>query len=136
MISFAEVHGFTLQRHIAFPAQSSSYSISCRLVDIQEMITFLEEYPTQNQVLSLRKHRLSYTRALELKRRQLRAVGLKPGEYGQHSMRAGGARLAAALGIPDRLIMRQGGWRSEKSKNNYIRETKDALLQVSRSFAL
>ena len=61
---------------------------------------------------------------------------MKPGEYGLHSMRAGGASLAAALGIPDRLIMRQGGWRSEKSKNNYIRETKDALLQVSRSFAL
>ena len=51
-------------------------------------------------------------------------------------MRAGGASLAAALGIPDRLIMRQGGWRSEKSKNNYTRETKDALLHVSRSFAL
>ena len=84
----------------------------------------------------LRNHRLSYTRALELTRRQLRAIGLKPGEYGLHSMRAGGASLAAALGTPDRLIMRQSGWRSEKSKNNYICETKDALLQVSRSFAL
>ena len=51
-------------------------------------------------------------------------------------MRAGGASLTAALGIPDRLIMRQGGWRSEKLKNNYIHETKDALLHVSRSFAL
>ena len=51
-------------------------------------------------------------------------------------MRSGGASLAAALGIPDRLIVRQGGWRSEKSKHNYIRETKNALLQVSRSFAL
>ena len=69
-------------------------------------------------------------------RRQLKAIGLKLGEYSLHSMRAGGASLAAALGIPNRLIMRHRGWRSEKSKNNYIRETKDALLQVSRSFAL
>ena len=57
-------------------------------------------------------------------------------KYGLHSMRAGGATLAAALGIPDRLIMNQGGWRSEKLKNNYICDTKDALLHVSRSFAL
>ena len=83
---------------------------------------------------SLRKHRLSYTRALELTRKQLKEIGLKPGEYGLHSMRAGGASLAEALGIPDRL-MRQGGWRSEKSKNNYIHETKDALLHVLKSLA-
>ena len=38
---------------------------------------------------SLRKHRLSYTRALELTRRQLKAIGLKHGEYGLHSMRTG-----------------------------------------------
>ena len=56
---------------------------------------------------SSRKHRLSYTRALELMRRQSKAIGLKLGEYGLHSMRAGGASLAEALGIPDRLIMRQ-----------------------------
>ena len=85
---------------------------------------------------SLRKHRLSYTRELELTRKQLKVTGTKPGEYGLHSIRAGGASLAAALGIPDRLIMRQGGWRSEESKNNYIHETKDALLHVWRSFAL
>ena len=79
----------------------------------------------------MRKQRLSYTGALELTRRQLKAIGMKLGEYGLHSIRAGGG-----LGIPDRLIMRQEGWRSEKLKNNYIHETKDALLHVSRSFAL
>ena len=50
MINSVKVHGFSLQHPIAFPAQSSSYSISCKLADIQERNTFLEEYPKQNEV--------------------------------------------------------------------------------------
>ena len=82
---------------------------------------------------TLRHHKLSYTRALELVRVQLKSIGLEPEEYGLHSMRSGGASLAAALGIPDRLIMRQGGWKQEESKNNYIKETRDTLLHISRA---
>ena len=62
--------------------------------------------------------------------------GLKPKDYGLHSMRSGGASLAAALGIPDRLIMRHGGWKSETSKNRYISESKISLLHVSGSLSL
>ena len=80
---------------------------------------------------TLRHHKLSYTRALELVRVQLKSIGLEPEEYGSHSMRSGGASLAAALGIPDRLIMRQGGWKSEESKTNHIKETRDTLLRIS-----
>ena len=82
---------------------------------------------------TLRHHRLSYTRALELVRVQLKSIGLEPEDYGLHSMRSGRASLAAALGIPDRLIMRQGDWKSEESKNNYIKETRDTLLRISRA---
>ena len=49
-------------------------------------------------------------------RRLLKRIGLKLELYGLHSMRSGGASLAAALGLPDRLIMCHGGWRSESSK--------------------
>ena len=82
---------------------------------------------------TLRHHKLSYTRALQLVRVQLKSIGLEPGEYGLHSMQSGGASLAAAFGIPDRLIMRQGGWKSEESKNNYIKETRDTLLCISQA---
>ena len=82
---------------------------------------------------TLRHHKLSYTRALELVRIQLKSIGLEPEKYGLQSMRSGGATLAAALGISDRLIMRQGGWKSEESKNNYIKETRDTLLRISRA---
>ena len=85
---------------------------------------------------SLRKQRLSYTRALEMVRKLLKSIGLKPELYGLHSMRSGGASLAASLGLPDRLVMRHGGWRSESSNNMYIKETKAALLDVSKPFKL
>jgi len=58
---------------------------------------------------------------------------LDPGLYGIHSLRAGGASAAAALGIPDRLFQWQGGWRSEKSKNNYIQESLESLLKVTKA---
>ena len=48
-------------------------------------------------------------------RKLLKSIGLKPELYGLHSMRSGGASLAAALGLLDRLVMRHGGWRSESS---------------------
>ena len=44
----------------------------------------------------------------------------------------GGANLTAALRIPDRLIRGQGVWKSETSKNTYIKETKDTLFHISR----
>ena len=66
----------------------------------------------------------------------MKSISLKPELYGLNSMRSGGASLAAALGFPDRFNMRHGGWRSESSKNRYIKETNAALLDVSKSFKL
>ena len=87
------------------------------------------------QGYKLRKHRLTYSRALQLTRGQLAATGLKSKEYGLHSMRSGGASLAAALGLSDRLIMRHGGWKSDSSKNRYISESKSSLLSVSKALS-
>ena len=76
---------------------------------------------------------MSYSRANELIKQELQKPRLDPGVYGIHILRAGGASAAAALGIPDRLFQRQGGWRSEKSKNNYIQETLESLLKVTKA---
>ena len=80
----------------------------------------------------LRKQKLSYSRALELFKKQLKRIHLNPSLYGLHSLRSGGASLAASIGITDRLIMRHGRWRSEGSKNRYINESIDSLLRISR----
>lgn len=83
--------------------------------------------------MELRKEPMSYSRAHELIKQELQKEGLDPSLYGIHSLRAGGASAAAALGIPDRLFQRQGGWRSEKSKNNYIQESLESLLTVTKT---
>ena len=85
------------------------------------------------QGYKLRKHRLTYSKALEPTRGQLAAIGLKSKEYCLHSMRSGGASLAAALGLSDRLIMLHGGRKSDSSKNHYISESKSSLLSVSKA---
>ena len=83
--------------------------------------------------MELRKEPMSYSRANELIKRELQKEELDPKLYGVHSLRAGGASAAAALGVPDRLFQRQGGWRSERSKNNYIQESMESLLTVTNT---
>ena len=81
----------------------------------------------------LRKEAMSYSRAKELIKKELGKEGLDPTKFGIHSLRSGGASAAAALGVPDRLFQRHGGWRSGKARNNYIKESLDSLLLVTQS---
>ena len=74
---------------------------------------------------SLRPQPLSYSRASELVRKQLKAIGLHPKQYGLNSLKSGGASAAAAAVIPDRLLVRHGGRRSESAKSMYIHETEE-----------
>ena len=76
---------------------------------------------------------MSYSRANELIRQELQKERLDPSFYGIHSLRAGRASAAAALGIPDTLFQWQGGWHSEKSKHNYIQESLESLLKVTKA---
>ena len=50
---------------------------------------------------ALRRQKLSCGRALELVKYQPRQISLDPTKYGLHSLRSGGASLAAAIGMPD-----------------------------------
>ena len=85
------------------------------------------------QDYKLRKHRLTYSRVLELTRGQLAAIGQKTKEYGVHSMRSGGPSLAVALDLSVRLIIRHGGWKSDSSNNCYISESNSSLLSISKA---
>jgi len=76
---------------------------------------------------------MSYSRASGLVKKELKSEGLAPSLYSLHSLRSGGASSSAALEIPDRLFQRQGGWRGIHAKNNYIQESLDSLLLVTRT---
>ncbi|KAI8506506.1 hypothetical protein Bbelb_159330 [Branchiostoma belcheri] len=86
--------------------------------------------------LSLRCEPISYTRAREKVLLLLSSIGLDSSKYGLHSLRAGGASAATAMGIPDRLIAHHGGWRSVQAREGYILESESSVLSVSRSLGL
>ena len=59
-------------------------------------------------------------------------IGLPVESFGTHSCRAGGAILAANLGIPDRHWMEHGGCRSERAANGYIKSSRQGKLGVTQ----
>ena len=81
----------------------------------------------------LRDQPMSYSCARKLLKKELQREGLDPHQFGLHNLRSGGASAAAALGVPDRLFQRHGGWRSEKARNGYVEDSIDSLLLVSKS---
>ena len=76
---------------------------------------------------------MSYHRAREILLEAFARIGEEAGKFGLHSLRSGGASVAAALGLPERLIQRQGGWRCESSMKSYIKESLPSMLAVSRA---
>ena len=53
--------------------------------------------------------------------------------FGLHSLRAGGATLAANSGVPDRLWMEHGGWRSFRSAVGYVKTSSEVKASVTNA---
>ena len=98
----------------------------------RQMVIWRRVQKTKNGV-RLRKEAMSYSRAAELVKKEIKAEGLDPRQYGLHSLRSGGASTVAALGISDWLLQRQSGWHTATAKNNYTSESLDTLLIVTKS---
>ena len=79
---------------------------------------------------------LTYSRLRELLRAKLAQLGYNPNEFGIHCLRAGGATKAANAGVPDRLFMRHGRWKSEAAKDGYIEDSIENRLEVSNHLGL
>ena len=79
---------------------------------------------------------ISYSCLRDLFKKKLIALGVDPGEYGLHSLRAGGATAAANLGVADRLFKRHGRWRSENAKDGYVDDSVEQRLGVSSNLGL
>lgn len=76
---------------------------------------------------------ISYWRLRKLMLDKFEAIGLDRQRFGTHSCRAGGATLAANLGVPDRLWREHGGWSSVRASLGYIKTAHDAKLRVTRT---
>ncbi len=53
-----------------------------------------------------------------------------------HSLRSGGATMAANRGIKDRLFKRHGRWKSESVEHGYIKDDLNELLSVTLNLGI
>ena len=79
---------------------------------------------------------ISYTRVRENVLDGLKNIGLEVELFGLHSLRAGGATVAANLGVKDRLFKKHGRWKSEKVKDGYVHESIQVKLTVTKNLGL
>ena len=79
---------------------------------------------------------ISYTRARELLIEALNSVGLNGKNFGLHSLRSGGATSAAERGVSDRLLKIHGRWKSDFSRDNYIKDSLENRLCVSKNLKI
>ena len=74
----------------------------------------------------------SYTTFREQLKADLIDIVEDPSMFSTHSLRAGGATLAANTGLNDRIIQRHGRWKSMLSKNMYIGDDISKKLEVPK----
>ena len=76
---------------------------------------------------------ISYTTIRDNFLQAITKIGLNKNDYGLHSLRSGGATIAANSGISDRLIKKHGRWLSDFAKDGYIQDDEQALLSISQT---
>ena len=79
---------------------------------------------------------ISYSTVRSLLLEVFRSVGKDPSVLGTHSLRKGGATAAARNAVEDRLFKKHGRWRSDKSKDKYVKENLTQKLFVSKNLGL
>lgn len=104
-------------------AHDSAMPVLRRLVNTKEGIR-----PTQ--------HKLSYTRAREIVLNALKPIVPDIASYGLHSLRSGGATAAHNAQVPPVLISKHGRWKTEQSRNKYLKNSLQINLLPSMSIGI
>ena len=79
---------------------------------------------------------ISYSTMRQAFRRDLKTIGADPSKFGLHSLRSGGATMAANRGVSDRVFQRHGRWKSAQSKDMYVDDDLDQRLSFSKFLGL
>ena len=103
----------------------------------QYIFRSLQSLQRPNDLSKQSDNHLSYTRCREIIKESLRAIGENPALYSTHSLRSGGATfMAEALEESqdkNRLIRLQGRWKSESSRDMYIKDSIEKRLSLTKS---
>lgn len=107
--------------------------ISAANVDLKSGdFLFKPAYRSKGKCALINKNKpISYTRARETIISRLKEV-CGDANLGLHSMRAGGASMAARSTVNERCWKRHGRWKGEKSKDGYVEDTIEKRLEVSK----
>ena len=79
---------------------------------------------------------LSYSRLKELVLKAFKDIVPDISAIGTHSLRSGGATVAANAGVPDRLFKRHGRWASESAKDGYVQDSLSSRLSVFKALGI
>ena len=90
----------------------------------------------ESQWLRRTSRPISYTTIKDAILASLTSIGLDARRFGMHSLRAGGATSAANQGVTDRLFKVHGRWRSENSKDHYVKDSIQRRLKVTLNLGI
>ena len=123
---------------VACPVNALRRYISIVNIDLSSSnYLFKPMYKTKNKSgLVKTNKRLSYTRAKETVVGRLKEVAPNL-NLGLHSLRAGGATAAAnSTNVNERCWKRHGRWRSDLSKDGYVKDSIKKRLNVTKNLGL
>lgn len=83
--------------------------------------------------LIYKNKKLSYTAAGSNLLYMLKSVAGEHVNIGIHSLRSGGATVAASSNVDERCLKRHGRWKSDLAKDGYIVDSIDKRLMISKS---
>ena len=79
---------------------------------------------------------ISYTRSREIILDAFSKIGLEKEKFGTHSLRSGGASMAAKNGVSDRLFKAHGRWRSDNAKDSYVLDSLRNKMSVTKQLGI
>ena len=93
---------------------------------------------TKNRKIALSEKRLpiTYSKVRDIVKNKASEIGLNKSQYGTHSMRSGGATVAANSLVGDRMLQRHGRWACTSSRDRYVKDSISQRLSVSKTIGL
>ena len=79
---------------------------------------------------------ISYGSIRDAFRRDLKSIGADPSKFGLHSLRSGGATMAANNGVSYGVFQQHGRWMSVQAKYTYVDDDFGQRLVVSKFLGL
>ena len=76
---------------------------------------------------------MTYSSIRDIVKTKATEIGLNNAQYGTHSMRSGGATVAANSEIGDRMLQRHGRWACASSRDRYVKDSLAQRLSVSKT---